>query len=133
MKHFTITEPVYGSALTVFYDCDEERVLNYLIKRHPDCDFSDYKRDESNEACAWQVGMGVYLWFSEVGKMTPELIGDLTHESGHAIHSLLREIGLKVTKESEEAFTYLQGYYMQEIARKLIRRFQGKRRKKKGS
>lgn len=44
---------------------------------------------------------------------TPYGMNVLAHEIFHAVYSLLDDRGLKLTSESEEAFSYLTGYLMQ--------------------
>jgi hypothetical protein len=54
----------------------------------------------------------VGLWFRDE---VPEL-GTLAHEALHATCHILRLSGVPLTIESEEAYTYLQGYIIRKIA-----------------
>lgn len=48
-----------------------------------------------------------------------ESVENVAHETMHLTHYVLRCAGLNLTKESEEAYTYLQGHVMKQILHKM--------------
>lgn len=48
-----------------------------------------------------------------------ESVENVAHESMHLTHYIAREVGLTLSKESEEAYTYLQGHVMTQILRRM--------------
>lgn len=47
-------------------------------------------------------------------------ISCIAHEAFHLTYSILTQVGVKLTKESEEAFAYLISYLTNEIAERLL-------------
>lgn len=48
-----------------------------------------------------------------------ESVENVAHETMHLTHYIARKVGLTLCKESEEAYTYLQGHVMTQILRKM--------------
>lgn len=48
-----------------------------------------------------------------------ESVENVAHETMHLIHYIARKVGLTLCKESEEAYTYLQGHVMTQILSKM--------------
>ena len=44
---------------------------------------------------------------------------NVSHESTHLSHYILRDSGIELTKETEEAYTYLQAQILKDILRKI--------------
>lgn len=48
-----------------------------------------------------------------------ESVENVAHETMHLTHYIARVVGLTLCKESEEAYTYLQGHVMKQILHKM--------------
>lgn len=48
-----------------------------------------------------------------------ESVENVAHETMHLTHYIARKVGLTLCKESEEAYTYLQGHVMTQILEKM--------------
>lgn len=48
-----------------------------------------------------------------------ESVENVAHETMHLTHYIARKVGLTLCKESEEAYTYLQGHVMTQILSKM--------------
>ena len=51
---------------------------------------------------------------------TPEWHGNLDHEIFHAVDFLMDRIGMKLTNDSDEAYSYMIGYVTKEIYKRLL-------------
>lgn len=55
----------------------------------------------------WSKGVGAHLICLNSWKESPKHYGILAHEAFHATHQILKERGVRLTDDSDEAFTYL--------------------------
>ena len=79
-------------------DCHKERPREYWDGAHAVFNISPVN------GC-WALGFAA-------DKMTP---GTIAHECGHAAYAILRQKGIKYCRKSEEAFTYLLGYLVDQV------------------
>ncbi|MDR1018975.1 MAG: hypothetical protein LBM02_09785 [Lachnospiraceae bacterium] len=47
------------------------------------------------------------------------LMNTLSHEVLHTVFAMMKHLGIKYSDKSEESFTYLNGYIMEEIYKQL--------------
>jgi len=118
-KFFDITEPVYGSCVSVFVNWSLKEINAYLKKRgfdyrvefHPDnlagC-FTFYHKKEKFTFITIQN----FDW-------TIDAQGSAVHELLHFIFDELDTRGLPLTNQNHEAYTYLFTYYFKKLWKEL--------------
>lgn len=103
MKTLTIREPVFKSQVRIYWDCtvnEFEKMLNDKYNIIVD-------GDDSNLGAAFYPSKnGDFIWLSKYN------IPYLSHELMHFIFNFSRNIGVTLTKDSEEFFTYMHEYYL---------------------
>lgn len=123
---FLVKVPIYNSRICFcITDSEEERAKVYMKwfntkeceKEKVDMTNSDGRTIESTT--------GPCLIF-----LKPTLtISTVTHEIQHAVYRILEWVGVKYSRESEEAFTYLSSFIVDEFYKKyaiLKRKFENK-------
>lgn len=107
--------PIYNQfTITILISEDLTQDVVNLTKEPSDINYNGiffYKKN----------GTDVYIGFQK-DKLKPSLIA---HECLHATCYILDYVGIKLTEESEEAYTYLVGYLIDEVY-KLIDRYERK-------
>ena len=79
--------------------------------------FKQLQKDPSNGSYCIHDGLKV-IHVKEI-KDLPRLMSVISHEVLHCVVDIMDEVGVKLSDESQEAYTYLQGYLVQEIIEKL--------------
>jgi hypothetical protein len=111
----TLKLPLYHFDLMVAIGETVEKAIESTPKlrslKHSDYDYTNM--------------LGCYAWHSDKQIYAVILAEDakldtIAHESSHAAFHLLQSIGIKLADSSEEAFTYLIGYYTNEISKIMI-------------
>lgn len=121
MKSFTITNDVYPGKLKVCIGSNAEfqkmiysvhkDVLNAEGVEIPDSAGGMHVEIEDEEGVNWY-----YLWMPEYSK---ENMGDLLHECLHYTFAVLRHVGITLSPESEEAYTYFYQSTVERILHKI--------------
>jgi hypothetical protein len=103
-----ITFDTYPITLHVFIDETDEAILEYLMINQCDDyqDLIDHPLSDNIEEDASEV----YLRFRNLNKL--EIIA---HEALHATAYILRHVGIRFSKNSEEAYAYLLQYIVENI------------------
>lgn len=123
MKRYLIRDPIFGASVELLI-CSVEAYNRYITKRYPaiplkdlavagdDALFEDKKAtDGTKDRFIWLPD-----WKDDNDHMTR-----LTHEVDHAREAILRFIGLRRTKASEEAYTYYTAWLLGECLKRLRR------------
>lgn len=109
-----IREPIYGVSITFICKEEKKKVVEYL-KKITGKDYEDY----------WEGGGGFfvrphgnkfnyYIIITDSGDNKWEKV--LSHEALHVTSRVLRDRGLKLSDNSEEAFTYYIAWIVQECS-----------------
>lgn len=88
----------------------EENQKEYLI--------DDYDQKSENAYLYTELPAGYVMIIKHCDSWI-KTVGLVVHESLHLTHYILRRAGIELTKESEEAFTYLQGNIVERILDKI--------------
>ncbi len=107
--------PIYDKSIHICI-CSTIKEANALLKRRK---VNETFQDGDLDAKAI-VSLGFNNEESNYGAVvvfTPEgtTHGTIAHEVDHIVHDLLKAIGMKRTKASEEAYSYLQEYIVTQI------------------
>lgn len=122
-KIFTIDAGCYDYSITVCISEDYLRVCKIFNKRFslPDENDTaffpiDFKRTFGRFTCIKEVRP--ILWIPKPPKTSREF-GTLAHEALHATIAITRWYGVKLARESEEAFAHLHSHLIKQILRKI--------------
>lgn len=85
------------------------------IKENMELDYFDDKTDGA-VLPGLPHGLAVLLKHKEGWITTTEVVA---HECLHLVHFIMRRVGITLSQESEEAYTYLQGYLLGQILDKM--------------
>lgn len=125
-KQVIIPIAVYEKELLIFYNYSDEEVKRYIKNKN-------YINDDTLES--WNAifdgnnerNKGTYMGNGKNHIITiseeydeKSLINTFAHEIMHFVYGVTQHLGLRLTNESEEAFTYLMGYTMGEAYSKII-------------
>jgi len=114
---FEIFIPIYDVKLLVSINQSDKQFLANLKKTNYKC----------GKECLLEEAAGYFIPF-ESGNILirckhklnkPKQIGILTHEVLHATIYILDRAGIKLTKHSDEAYTYLQEYIVTQILKQI--------------
>lgn len=110
MKKMTIKEPVFESQIRIYWDCKLEEFESMLYDK-----FNIAIDGETSALAAafYPSKNGDFIWLSRCDASL------LSHELLHFIFHFSRNIGVTLTKESEEFFTYMHEYYLGRALKKL--------------
>lgn len=128
---FDIKIPIYNAVIRVTYG-DDLKFLKNSTKDQPEVLKTTMKkiRQQLEELFKEKGKSGAfycrheeenirYLHFFEAPDV-PTLLSRFCHESLHATTCLLKDRGMMLTDESEEAYTYLQQYIFEELVNKIF-------------
>lgn len=116
---------VYNRAVTFLYGTTDE--LNAYMKKLFPTEWNGINVQCQGHWCVRERN-GFEADFIMLAKRTPRvsplayrthLMGVLAHETLHCASYTLRHAGIEHTQETEEAYTYYQGWLMRECARHL--------------
>lgn len=120
MKNFIIDLKVYPFDVMVSIGQNDNELLKSLLKIKWNIPVDDikYSCNRTNAMfCLWDNGYGL-IRLRNFPK-TPEEKGFLAHEVTHYTNHLLDDIGMHWSKESDEAFSYLQQFITTEIYKRI--------------
>lgn len=130
-RFFEIRIPIYNATIVVSYGDDLEFLKNSTkdqpkplktpmkkIRQKLDDLFKE-KEKTGAFYCRHEQENIRYLHFFEAPNV-PTLLSRICHESLHATVCLLKDRGMELTDESEEAYTYLQQYIFEELTNKIF-------------
>lgn len=89
-----------------------------FIKKNRDKYPSDYTPENGEARLFVGLPHGYIMMFHKEDSYV-KTTGAIVHESLHLTHYVLNRAGIKLTTESEEAFTYLTEYIVEEIISKI--------------
>lgn len=108
-----ITFDTYPVTLYVFVGESDKDILAYIESNNLN-DYEDLlpplEDNEEARFCYEEGSSSIYLKLRDITK--PEIIA---HESLHAAAYILRHVGVRFTKASEEAYAYLLQYIVENI------------------
>ena len=109
MRKKFIEEPLYNSYFYLVWDCSVEELRKWVLSRF----------NWELEITDSQVNLGKLITIESDGKIDWIIWVDkkikyesLSHELLHLTFNTMRIVGIQLTKESEEAFTYLYSFYL---------------------
>lgn len=106
-----VTFDTYPVKLHVFINESDEDILSYLEKHNIPELVEDIFLDESDEASfIYNDSPNIAIRLRDLSK--PEII---SHEAFHATVYIMRYIGTRFSKASEEAYAYLLQYIVENI------------------
>lgn len=94
-------------------DVLEKTLSKYNIKCKEECSLRNYE----GFYIPFDNGVGL-IRMRQVPK-TKRQVSVLSHECLHATFDILRQVGVKLTEKSEEAYTYLQEYIFYKALKKI--------------
>lgn len=119
-KIFKVTVDIYPLVLAVIVNATNEESYKTLVKLNVDekcaraMDLSD---TEAGKANIFDRSLGVIRITRKLN--TPEFHATLNHELFHIVIEFLKDMGIILDDNSEEAYAYLIGYLTTEIYKKL--------------
>lgn len=116
MNKIQLSEPVFNSNLTVFYNTSQEEGKKAIEK----CVGGQITFNSEWDGAFYGKERDGYIWIEEFDN-TIEDIGLLSHEILHFTFHSLGNIGLDVSPESDEAYTYFFQYYQGRLLKKMLK------------
>lgn len=116
MATVKLSEPIYNSTLTVFYNVDQKHGKAAIEKLIGD---SIYFQDNWDGAFH-SVGQNGYIWIERFDNSITD-IALLSHELLHFTFKVLGYKGMEVTPNNDEAYTYFFQYYQERLLKKMLR------------
>lgn len=114
---------IYGAKVLLYIGNDLEKLNKFLLaeKINPldiyGADLSSYM-DRQGFCCPFYLCPLIWTTPENI-KSKDDLMQLMVHESFHATASILSTVGIVHCLESEEAFTYLQGFIVKELFKYL--------------
>lgn len=116
MLKFVIRDPVFGSKLTFMANIEYGDVCDIVNKKHK----TDYEPSNEDAAAHMRYQNSHYIWVKKIDRINPKLTGTLAHEIDHLVSSVLNYVGVEhSTDETDEIPAYLDGFYTEEIYKKI--------------
>jgi hypothetical protein len=98
-----------------FFAGASEYVIKSFFKRNKiDIDL-DFKNDSGNTI---MTEFGIVIWLDD-RSFNPENLGNLAHEANHAANYILKDRGIRGSRDNDEAASYLIGYIVKECSKAL--------------
>lgn len=121
MKVIFIHDAIYEASISIIPKCTVAELVKYF-KRHG----FDYAEGNDSEALHYKLidpskGQTYHYLIFEQFENTPRGIAVLVHEIDHLRLSILKERGLVLSDDSEEAFSYYLQYLTEKMLGKLIK------------
>lgn len=116
-KSFKIEVDLYNQRVRLLVTKDYDEVEKFIRKKWKDKNWT-VENDDCEGNLFWHPDYAPIIHIHKKPK-TPFQKGILAHEIFHCTSFLLRAAGLKLTEESEEAFSYLHGFLTEKIWEKL--------------
>jgi hypothetical protein len=122
MKPITISDQVYKADILIIPKYKPQEIIKYFRKTYG----IEYEIDSFCDAMHYSLSQqdkGIihhYLIFENF-RNSPAGIALLSHEIFHLVCAIFRDIGMKFSEDSEEAFTYYLQYLTENILNKLIK------------
>ena len=122
MKTFYAYESVFGTQIVLCFEGSLKEALD-----HAEAFFEDGRRyyDELPEVQPNDRGVMYHLedkfclvWLREK-PVQASTVGVLVHELGHCVHKMLGRLGMDLSPESDEAYCYLQQFYITEFLKQM--------------
>lgn len=80
---------------------------------------ADYVEDDNAEAATYWYSAGrIPIIYLPKLSTTPHHLNNLVHELGHLVFIILNDVGIPISFDNQEAFTYLQGWLAEQIFNK---------------
>jgi hypothetical protein len=117
-RTFIIEINIYKARVHILHSLSNNELQKYIEKYFPG---ASYERSSPQTAAALTFHQGTSLEEYAIDFSTPLKISShlshqtLSHEVFHITLEIMRSIGVELSLESEEAFTYLQGFIVGKI------------------
>lgn len=114
-----INIPIYNTCLWVFFgskeNCANALQKNGLSERAAKAFLAEVNDEQCNGIYIYNKEENVALLWAKKIPVTIMEYATLVHEIEHTVFYLFERIGIQHTRESDEAYAYLQGYLFAEI------------------
>jgi len=117
MRIFKIKDRMYQKNIRLIVGCSQKTLFD-LLKKHYDVvldsdsangTYFKIERDSKEVHIIWVESFEWYIWEQSM----------LLHEIYHLVNAVMREIGMKLSEDSEEAYAYYLQSLMNEMFDKL--------------
>ena len=119
MKVYQITDNIYHATIFVIPEYDDKKLIRYFRKTFG----HDYKPDNTIDGMHYaltngETGVVAHYLIFKAFTNSSDGISLLFHEIYHLVCSIMREVGMVYSEDSEEAFSY----YIQCLTKKILER-----------
>lgn len=114
---------IYPYNLLVCLEATEEETIKFLKRK-----FKYILSDEEKEVIKMakngngrfcRLKNGAYVMRINNDIKTARGLATLAHETFHAVHFLMNDVGITLSDESDEAYAYLTGYIIREVTERM--------------
>lgn len=98
----------YDTFVSVVCGASDAQTKKYIIGQDCECDAEDIEQLDVSVDEAATHSVETYQIVVRFRKRTPD-IDTISHESLHVVARILRDAGIELCEETEEAYAYLQG------------------------
>ena len=131
MKIINIKDGIYHREIYFVFECKFKEYEEYTVKKY------DLEREDSSPPNARfdkiinnsKGFCHYYIWIEEFDYLNYEY-AVLSHEINHLVFEAMRDIGMELCKESEEAYTYYIGLITTNILLEIDKYHESKKKKK---
>lgn len=125
-KAIKVKIDVYNRDLHVLFNYNPRESRNYINKKTNFSNkskelflkhFTDERQDGKGSCIS--DGIDSFIILGDYRDI-PDLVNTISHEAFHFVFTVLDHAGLKLSYKSEEAYTYLIGYVVEEIYRGIV-------------
>jgi hypothetical protein len=111
----TLSEPTFRTTINLVLG-EHEEFKKYVLQQH------QYVLKTKNPAALYMrhEDGATYILLNPRVDFTASDYGEMVHELHHFAHDALDRQGMDYTRDGEEAFAYVQGYYMELMCRALV-------------
>ena len=121
MKVIPILDDIYYANIYVIPNCTHNDLVKYFHRTFGTT-YDEKPRFDALHYTVENCETGIVLHYIIVVDFqnTIEKITLLQHEIDHLVFDIMAEIGIRISSESEEAYTYYKQYITRKILHKLI-------------
>jgi len=128
IKPFSVSEPVFGSAVTVYMNCQYQDMLDDIRSSVPGIvlpkGFDDAAEHKDSDGCLFNCDSkegGVFrvLWVRKVLQSDIQSLSVLVHEIVHLCQYICERKGISTHAKEAEPLAYLCEFYFRNIVNKV--------------
>ena len=125
-KYWIIKQDVWDAPVALFINIPDKEMTDYLNEIYTGKAYApkgepEFSTDVNQLGVYIQsltdfkeIGVRRLIWVKDYKKGNLNHLGALTHEIMHYVHRTLKDKGMTLCSESEEAYTYLMEYTLKE-------------------